>query len=104
MADQASKIREEIVNGRAELAETVQALVEKADVKGRVRDALSENADQLQHKAAKTASHLADTGRSAARSAKSATSGSSNSTYVAGGVGALLLLLLVVFLRSRSPR
>lgn len=100
MADQASKIREEIVNGRAELAETVQALVEKADVKGRVRDALTDNADQIQQKAARTASQLAGTGRSAAKSAAK-TGGRS---YLAGGIGALLLLLLVVLLRGRAHR
>ena len=100
MADQASKIREEIVNGRAELAETVQALVEKADLKGRVRDSLSENAEQLQRKAAETASQLADTSRSASRSAAK----SGGRSYLAGGVGALLVLVLIVLLRSRSNR
>ena len=100
MADQASKIREEIVNGRAELAETVQALVEKTDVKGRLRDALTENADHLQQKAAKTASQLADTGRSAAKSATS----SGSRTYAAGGIGVLLLILLVVVMRARGRR
>ncbi|HET6915699.1 MAG TPA: DUF3618 domain-containing protein [Acidimicrobiales bacterium] len=101
MADQASKIREEIVNGRAELAETVQALVEKADVKGRMRDALTENADHLQQKAAKTASHLADTGRSAA---KSATKSGSSTYAAAGGIGVLLFVLLVVLMRARGRR
>lgn len=97
MADQASKIREEIVSGRAELAETVQALVEKADVKGRVRDALSENADYLQQKAAKTASQLADSGRNAAKTATK----SGRSTYVAGGIGAIVVLVLMVIVRGR---
>lgn len=100
MVDQASKIREEIVSGRAELAETVQALVEKADVKGRVRDALSENADHLQQKAAKTASQLADTSRSAAKSATK----SGRSTYLAGGMGAVVILVLLVLVRSRLHR
>lgn len=100
MVDQASKIREEIVNGRAELAETVQALVEKADVKGRVRDALTENADQLQQKAVKTASQFADTGRSAARSAAR----SGRSSYLAGGAGLLLVLVLLAVLRGRTRR
>lgn len=97
MVDQASKIREEITSGRAELAETVQALVEKADVKARLREAISENADHLQHKAAQTASQLADTSRSAARSAQSSGGG----RYVAGGFGVLLLLTLLL-LRRRS--
>ena len=100
MVDQASKIREEIVNGRAELADTVQALVEKADVKGRMRDALTENADHLQQKAAKTASQLADTGLSAARSATK----SGGRTYAAGGIGVLLLFLLVLVVRARGRR
>ena len=96
MVDEASKIREEIVNGRAELAETVQALVEKADVKGRVRDALAENADHLQQKAVKTASRLADSGRSAAKSG--------GRSYAAGGIGVLLLFLLVLAVRARDRR
>ena len=100
MVDEASKIREEIVNGRAELAETVQALVEKADVKGRVRDALAENADHLQQKAVKTASQLADSGRSAAKSATK----SGGRSYAAGGIGVLLLILLVLVVRARDRR
>jgi len=100
VADQASKIREEILNGRAELAETVQALVEKADVKGRMRDALTENADHFQQKAAKTASQLADTGRSAAKSATK----SGRSSYTAGGIAVLLLILFVVVMRGRGRR
>lgn len=100
MADQASKIREEIVNGRAELAETVQALVEKADVKGRMRDALTENADHLQQKASKTASQLADTGRNAAKSATK----SGGRTYATSGIGVLLLILLVLVVRARDRR
>jgi hypothetical protein len=33
------------------LADTVQALAQKADVKARVRESVSRNADQLQHRA-----------------------------------------------------
>lgn len=97
MVDEASKIREEILNGRAELAETVQALVEKADVKGRVRDAVSENATQIQHVAAEKASHLSDVARSTAKNAKTA-----NRSYLAGAGG--LMFLLVMFLLIRKGR
>ena len=94
MVDEASKIREEIVNGRAELAETVQALVEKADVKGRVRDAFSENAEHIQHVASEKASQLSDAARSTAKTA--------NRSYLAGGAGGLLLLLMMFFVVRRS--
>lgn len=96
MVDQASKIREEILNGRAELAETVQALVEKADVKGRVRDAVSENAEHIQHVAAEKASQLTGAAKTTAKSA--------NRSYLAGGAGGLLFLLMMLFFIRRGRR
>lgn len=96
MVNEASKIREEIVNGRAELAETVQALVEKADVKGRVRDALFENAEHVQQVASEKASQLTGAARSTAKTA--------NRSYLAGGAGGLLLLLTMLFLVRRGRR
>jgi ElaB/YqjD/DUF883 family membrane-anchored ribosome-binding protein len=51
MAQEASQIRDEIAQTRAELAETVQALGDKADVKGRIRETVAENTAQLQRKA-----------------------------------------------------
>jgi ElaB/YqjD/DUF883 family membrane-anchored ribosome-binding protein len=43
-----------------ELADTVQALAYKADVKARVRESVSRNADQLQHKAGDVVSRVRD--------------------------------------------
>ena len=94
MVDEASKIREEILNGRAELAETVQALVEKADVKGRVRDAMSENAEHIQHVASEKASQLTGAARTTAKTA--------NRNYLAGGAGGLLFLLMMIILVRRG--
>lgn len=94
MVDEASKIREEILSGRAELAETVQALVEKADVKGRVRDALSENAEHIQQLASEKASQLTGAARTTAKTA--------DRSYLARGAGGLLLLLMMFFLVRRS--
>jgi ElaB/YqjD/DUF883 family membrane-anchored ribosome-binding protein len=51
MAQDPSEVRQAIEQDRIELADTVQALAQKADVKARVRDSVSKNADQLQHKA-----------------------------------------------------
>jgi hypothetical protein len=46
-----SEVRQAIEQDRVELAETVRALAEKADVKQRVRETVSKNSDQMQHKA-----------------------------------------------------
>lgn len=101
MVDEASKIREEIASGRAELAETVQALVEKADVKARVRESISESTEHIQQKASQAASQLADTGRHAASSAKSARR-HAGGLYAAGGAGVLVLLTVLLVRRGRS--
>ncbi len=51
MAEDASGIRAAIDRDRAELADTVQALVERADVKERVREAVAEKTEVLQQRA-----------------------------------------------------
>jgi MYXO-CTERM domain-containing protein len=98
VVDQASKIREEIANGRAELAETVQALVEKADVKARVKEAVSENAEHVQQKASELAGRAMDVSKSTV-----GRTGGGSAPYIAGGVFALLLLWIVVRRRRRRP-
>jgi ElaB/YqjD/DUF883 family membrane-anchored ribosome-binding protein len=50
MAEDARAVREAIEHDRAELAETVEALARKADVKERVREKVSRSAQQVQHK------------------------------------------------------
>jgi ElaB/YqjD/DUF883 family membrane-anchored ribosome-binding protein len=44
-------VHDAIASDRADLADTVEALAQKADVKGRVRDTLTKGAEQLQQKA-----------------------------------------------------
>ncbi len=51
MAEDARAVREAIAHDRAQLAETVEALARKADVKQRVRESVSHTAEQVQHKA-----------------------------------------------------
>ena len=51
MGQDPSEVRQAIEQNRLELAETVQALAQKADVKQRVRESVSKNSDQMQHKA-----------------------------------------------------
>ncbi len=71
MAQDASQVREEIAKDRADLADTVQALASKADIKGRLRESVSKNAEQLQHKAKSvTPSQAQDGLRTAAESVR----------------------------------
>ena len=58
MAQDPGEVRQAIEEDREALADTVQALVQKADVKQRVRDSLSRNADQLQDKAGDAVSRV----------------------------------------------
>jgi Protein of unknown function (DUF3618) len=51
MAQDPGQVRQAIEQDRLELADTVQALAQKVDVKQRVRETVSKNSDQLQHKA-----------------------------------------------------
>ncbi len=51
MAQDPGQIRDEIAATRAELAETVQALAEKADVNSRVRKTLADKSAELQTRA-----------------------------------------------------
>jgi uncharacterized protein involved in exopolysaccharide biosynthesis len=58
MAQDPSEVRQAIEQDRDELAETVQALARKADVKGRIRETLSRSSNQLQHTATDLASKV----------------------------------------------
>jgi ElaB/YqjD/DUF883 family membrane-anchored ribosome-binding protein len=60
MAQDPGEVRQAIEEDREALADTVQALVQKADVKQRVRENLSRNADQLQDKAGDAVSRVRD--------------------------------------------
>ncbi len=73
MAQDPGAVRAAIEQDRQELADTVQALAHKTDVKERVRETVSKNADELQRKASDTASKVGavtpDQVRSGARTA-----------------------------------
>lgn len=60
MAQDPGQIREEIEHTRAELAATVQALGEKADVKGRIKSSAAETIDRVQDKTRDLREHLND--------------------------------------------
>jgi ElaB/YqjD/DUF883 family membrane-anchored ribosome-binding protein len=51
VAQDASQIRDEIAETRADLADTVQALAQKADVKSKIRETVADNTAQLQARA-----------------------------------------------------
>jgi phage I-like protein len=65
MGQDTSEIREQIAHERAELGETVKALAQKADVKGRVQKKASESAEQVQQKAGEVIHDVDDRIRSA---------------------------------------
>lgn len=103
MVDEASKILEEIASGRAELAETVQALVQRADVKARVREKVSDNADHLSERASQVGALARELTQNTAESGKSAVDAVGRSTagyLVFGAFGLLLLMVLLRRLRS----
>ena len=58
MAEDPSEVRQAIEQDRLDLADTVQALARKADVKQRVRESVAMGADQLQHTAGHAASKV----------------------------------------------
>ena len=65
MGQDTSEIREHIAQERAELGETVKAIAQKADVKGRVQKKASESAEQVQQKAGEVIQDVDDRIRSA---------------------------------------
>lgn len=58
MAETASGVRAAIEHDRADLADTVQALVQKADVTDRVRESVADATGQLQEKGAEVREHV----------------------------------------------
>lgn len=58
MAQDADAVREAIARDRAELADTVQALARKVDVKERVREKVSKGTEQVQQKAGEVREQL----------------------------------------------
>lgn len=58
MAQDADAVREAIARDRAELADTVQALARKVDVKERVREKVTKGTEQVQQKAGEVREQL----------------------------------------------
>lgn len=72
MAEDPGQIREAIDETRAEIAETMQALGEKADVKGRVTGQIRSRSEELKAQAAESADQLRQRFEVVAGQAKSA--------------------------------
>ncbi len=87
------QLREEIAETREELGDTVEALAQKADVKGQVKEKVQERKDRLREGQAQAQAKLGEVGQQAKE----------NPTPIAAVAGGLIaLLLLLVLLKRRS--
>lgn len=113
MAEDSGQIRAAIEETRSDLAETVQALGEKADVKGRIGGAVNEKTAELKARAAtlqdSALDAIPDSARpkadavvdSARRAASTVASDPTKKRAVAMAVGALLIVMIVRRRRRR---
>lgn len=113
MAEDSGQIREAIEGTRSEIAETVQALGGKADVKGRISETVNEKTAELKTRAAglqdSARNALPDSAQpkadaaldSARRAANAVTSDPTKKRAVAIAAGAMLILMI---LRRRRRR
>ena len=106
MAEDPSQIREAIEDTRAEIAETMEALGQKADVKGRLSEEVKEKADELKTTARsslpESAYPAADAAMARVReTASSVSSDPARTRRLAMAAGAVVTLLL---LRRRRRR
>jgi ElaB/YqjD/DUF883 family membrane-anchored ribosome-binding protein len=102
MAQDPSEIREQIAETRSELAGTVQELAQKADVKRRVRESVSESAAELQDRASQLSGRVReavpdDTKDRVARGYDVIR----NQPWIVGVVAGLLLLLVLGKVRRK---
>lgn len=111
MAEDPSEIREAIDETRAELADTVEALGQKADVKGRAQDKATESKDQLLAQTEQLRSTATDIGHKVAeatpqpvRDAASGTVAHARRKPAPYAAGAALLLAIVATRRGRRRR
>lgn len=107
MAEDSGEIRAAIEETRSELAETVQALGEKADVKGRIGGAVNEKTAELKARAAtlqeSALDAIPDSARpkadaavdSARRAANTVASDPTKKRAVAIAAGAVLFIMLL---------
>jgi predicted Holliday junction resolvase-like endonuclease len=93
VAEDPSEIRQRIETSRDELAETVQQLVAKTDIKARVRDTAAEGARQLEERAEEIGERI--------RTATPETV-EPQSLVLAGIVAAIVAVMLFAFVRRRS--
>jgi ElaB/YqjD/DUF883 family membrane-anchored ribosome-binding protein len=96
MAQDPGEVRAAIEQDRLELADTVQALAAKADVKSRVRETVSKNADGLQRKASDTASKVRAVTPEQIRSGARTAAGSARQRPFPLGVAAALVVGLLL--------
>jgi hypothetical protein len=103
MAEEPSQIREEIERTRAEMAETVQALGEKADVKARLRQKVQEDGAQLQRRAAELSDLVREvTPDKAKGTVTTAVRRTQQQPWVPAAIGAFVFGLLVGRRRGRA--
>ncbi len=100
MAQDPSEVRGAIEQDRQELAETIQALTEKADVRQRVRVTVSRNAEQLQRQANELVSNVRGVTPQQVQSGLGSAAGSIRQRPVPFAVAAAFLVGLLMGRRS----
>lgn len=110
MAEDASQIREAIEETRTEIAQTMEALGHKADIKGRLSEQVKEKAEEIKTTAAESAEQVLAKIESVQGHARAAIPESAYPAKVAESlagdgrrkaVGAAAVILLVVLLARR---
>ncbi|MDQ6840623.1 MAG: DUF3618 domain-containing protein [Actinomycetota bacterium] len=109
MVEDPGSIRETIEETRAEMAETIEALGEKADVKGRASDKMTETTEQVKAKAAEVGKRVEDSvpdevrpaAQSALNHAKSLSAEAQRRPSVAIAVGVVVITIIVLRRRGR---
>jgi ElaB/YqjD/DUF883 family membrane-anchored ribosome-binding protein len=104
MAQDPSEVRAAIEQDRLELADTVQALAQKADVKQRVRETVSKNTDELQHKASDVVSKVRSVTPEQVQSGLGSAAESVRQRPFPFAVAGAFLLGLLIGRRSRRSR
>ena len=113
MAEDAGQIREAITETRSEIAETMQALGEKADVKARLGEAVNSKTSDLKAKAAslqdqarsalpESAQPKADAAIDSARRAATSVASDPTKKRVAAIAAGVLLFMMILRRRHKS--
>ncbi|MBV8951356.1 MAG: DUF3618 domain-containing protein [Actinobacteria bacterium] len=104
MAQDADAVREAIARDRAELADTVQALAHKVDVKERLRETVSKGSEQVQQKAVEVRDQLRHATPEPARSQLAALADMARERPVPFVVAGALVLGIIIGRLSRGAR